>query len=301
VWVRLLIGLRSSFTSGTLSGVPRGRTVFYKQGHFWGAFGTAFAAVIGGISFGSSNPLVAHLLLVVFFLAATCTLSIILKYYGCRARFWIISTVAIAIGAYFIDRKATYIEHPNLIEHAFAATGMHPAGDKFGGFEWNPQFVETRLLVSNAGAVSQNLSVHVHTDLAFHHVTEISGMAGCSERLLSDGSVLLYGKDTNNNPTVVDATTAVVSTDAEITCSILKRAQSIEILLAVGPKHPIFPVPKHPPLLDPPETRTLPKSLRVQISFDERNSSGGLKTITQPESSVAVTRLPDNQSGVKSQ
>jgi hypothetical protein len=232
------------------------------------------------------------------FFAASGTLSIILIYYGWRARFWIISAVPIGIGAYFIDQKATYIEHPNLIERAFAATGMHPADDKFGGFEWNPQFVETRLLVSNAGAVLQNLSAHVHTDLAFHHVTEISGMAGCSERLLSDGSVMLYGK-THNNPTVVDVTTAAVSTDAEITCSILKRGQSIEILLAVGPKHPIFPVPKHPPLLDPPEPRILPKSLRVQISFDERNSSGGLKTITPPETSLAVTRLPDNQSGVK--
>lgn len=153
------------------------------------------------------------------------------------------------------------LEGPKFSGTAIALAEPHLPDDKFGGFKWKSNFVDTRLTFTNSGSVAENIKLQIRTDHVFRQVFEAQGTPGVTARLT--GELLAVKGVSNGKPVFIQPSKIVDSADAEVDCRMLDRSQSIVIVFAVSPR---------PPNLDGP--RSIPSALEVKGSFDLRGKNG---------------------------
>lgn len=97
--------------------MPRGQTIFYKQGHFWGTFST-FLALFGlGLGFAvTGRDVLAHWLFGFSTVFAIITFLIIANYYRIHRLWETVGSIAMVVGMFVVDGSATgrFVKTPPL-------------------------------------------------------------------------------------------------------------------------------------------------------------------------------------------
>jgi hypothetical protein len=85
--------------------MPKGKTVFYKQGHFGVALAAFLTLAPTGVGFGLSNHTTwAHVFFALSFPGAAIALWIMLRYYGIDERVYVALLLGLAGGIFAVDR-----------------------------------------------------------------------------------------------------------------------------------------------------------------------------------------------------